>query len=148
MLKNRPPYDAEVDVDVAEEYQCLQDEKRKVRPNHGRKIQSIGTRVLDLEGSVDQLEDNMATSYKRLEEMKSLLHKIGSKESIAGDDMQAQASSAKLVDTSVLTSTAAEAKTVPPEHALILILNVLSVVNGAVSFCIVCLQRRHQRCCG
>ena len=42
----------------------------------------------DLECSVNRLGDNMATSHKRPEEMmQSLLHKVGSKEGIAGDDM-------------------------------------------------------------
>jgi hypothetical protein len=45
----------------------------------------------------------------------SLLHKIGFKENIVDDDMQAQALSAKLVDTSVLTLTTVEAKTVVPK---------------------------------
>ena len=43
--------------------------------------------------------------------------------------MQAQVSTAKLVDTLVLTSTTAEAKTVPPESALPPLLNVVSVVD-------------------
>ena len=43
--------------------------------------------------------------------------------------MQAQASSVKLVDTSILTSTTAEAKTVPPEPALPPLLNVVSVMD-------------------
>ena len=74
-------------------------------------------------------------SHKRLEEMmQSLLHKIGSKESIACDDMQAQASFAKLVDTSVLMSTAVEVKTVPPEPTLPLLFNVVSVVDVSSPF--------------
>jgi hypothetical protein len=60
----------------------------------------------------------MTTSHKRLEEMmQSLLHKVGSKEGIADDGMQVQTSYTKLVDTPVLTSTTAEAKTVLPEPA-------------------------------
>ena len=43
--------------------------------------------------------------------------------------MQTQASSAKLVDTSVLMSTTTEVKTVPPEHTLLIMLNTLSVVD-------------------
>ena len=50
--------------------------------------------------------------------MQSLLHNIGFKEDIVCDDMQVQASSVKLADTSVLTLTTAEVKTVPPEPAL------------------------------
>ena len=48
--------------------------------------------------------------------------------------MQVQASSAKLVDTSVLTSTTAEAKTVPLEPALPPLLNVVSVVDVPYPF--------------
>ena len=47
----------------------------------------------------------------------------------AGDDIQAQASYATLVLTPVLTSTAAETKTVPPESAPTSLLNVIRVVN-------------------
>ena len=43
--------------------------------------------------------------------------------------MQVQASSAKLVDSSVLTLTTAETKTVPSEHALPPLLNGMSVVD-------------------
>ena len=44
----------------------------------------------------------MATSHKRLEEMmQSFFYNVGSKEDIAGNDMQIQASSVKFVDTSV-----------------------------------------------
>ena len=43
MLKNRAPYDAEVDAEVAKEYQRIQDEKRKVRPDHGREIEAMRT---------------------------------------------------------------------------------------------------------
>ena len=90
MLKNRLSYDAEVDAEVAKEYQRLQDEKSKVRPDHGRKIESIRTRVSDLEYTVNRLGDDMATSHKWLEEMMQiLLHKGGSKEVDAYDDMQA-----------------------------------------------------------
>ena len=130
MLKNRPPYDAEVDAEVAKEYQRLQDEKRKVRPDHEREIESIRTRVSDLECSVNRLGDDMAASHKRMEEMmQSLLHKVGSKESNACDDMQAQASVAKLVDTPLLTSTTAEVKMVPPEPTLTSLLNAVNVVD-------------------
>lgn len=62
----------------------------------------------------------MATSHKQLEEMmKSILHKVDPKEGIAGDDMQAQTSSTKFVDTSMLTSTTAETKTLPPKSKLL-----------------------------
>ena len=119
MLKNRPPYDAEVDAEVATEYQRLQNEERKVRPDHEQEIECIRTWVSDLECTVNRLGDDMVASYKRLEEMmQSLLHKLVSKEVDARDDMQASAS--KLIETPVLTSTTAEAKTVPLEHAPLL----------------------------
>ena len=72
----------------------------------------------------------MAASHKRLEEMmQSILHKVGSKEVDTCDDIQAQTSYAKLIPTPVLTSTAAEAKTVPPELAPTPLLNVIRVVD-------------------
>ena len=51
--------------------------------------------------------------------------------------MQAQASSAKLVDTSTLTLTTAEAKTVPPELAfppLLIVVNVVDVSSPSALF--------------
>jgi hypothetical protein len=73
--------------------------------------------------------------YKWLKKMmQSLLHKVGSNEGIVGNDMQAQASSAKLVDTSELTSTTAEVKTVPPELFPPSLLNVVNVVDMPSSF--------------
>lgn len=81
MLKNRPPYDAEVDAEVVKEYQRLQVEKYKVRPDHGREIDNICTRISDLECSINRLGDDIAASHKRLEQMmQSLLHKVGSKD--------------------------------------------------------------------
>ena len=92
--------------------------------------ESICTRVSHLECSVTRLGDDMAASHKWLEEMmQTLLHKVDPEQGIIGDNMQAQASSAKFVDTSKLTSTTAEAKTVPPELALPPLLNVVSVVD-------------------
>ena len=120
MLENRSPYDVEVNAEVAKEYLRLQDKKRKVWLDHNREIESIRTRVSDVECSVTRLGDDMATSHKQLEEMmKSILHKVDPKEGIAGDDMQAQTSSTKFVDTSMLTSTTAETKTLPPESKLL-----------------------------
>jgi hypothetical protein len=73
-----------VDAEVAKEYQRLQDEKRNVRPDHERDIEYVRTRVSDLECSVNRLGDDMGTSHKWLEEMmRSLLHKVGSKDGIA-----------------------------------------------------------------
>lgn len=69
MLKNRPPYDIEVDAEVAKENQRLQEEKRKVCPDHGREIEVVCTQVLDLEGSVTRLRDNVVASHKCLEDM-------------------------------------------------------------------------------
>jgi hypothetical protein len=80
--------------------------------------------------------------------MHSLLHKVGFKESIVGDDMQTQASSTELMDTSVLTSTTAEAKTVLPELIPLFRIKYCERCAHVVSFCIVCLQQRHQRYCG
>ena len=53
--------------------------------------------------------------------------------------MQTQASSAKFVDTSMLTSTTAEAKTIPLEPLLPPLLNVVSMVDvSSLSALIVC----------
>lgn len=84
----------------------------------------------------------MDTSHIRPEKMmQSLLHKVGSREGIAGDDMQTQASSAKLVDTSILKSTMAEIKMVPPELALPPLLNVVNVVDvSSPSALLVCID--------
>ena len=96
------------------------------------------TRVSDLECSVIRLGYDMAASHKRLEEMmKSLYHKVDPKQGIAGDDMQAQASSAKFVETLVLISTMAEAKMLPLEPLPPPLLNVVSVMSSS-STLIVC----------
>ena len=84
MLKNRPPYDVEVDAEVAKEYQREQEEKRKARLDHGREIEAVRTRVSDLEGNVTCLGDNVTLSYKRLEDMMRLiLHNQGQNHSNA-----------------------------------------------------------------
>ena len=69
MLQNRPLYDAEVDAEVAKEYELLQEEKHKVRTDHGREIVAVRTRVMDLEGTVTCLGEDVAPSHKRMEEM-------------------------------------------------------------------------------
>ena len=69
MLKNRPPYDVEVDAEVAKEFQRLREEKRKVCPDPTREIEAVRTRVSDLEGSVQHLGENVVASHKRLEDM-------------------------------------------------------------------------------
>ena len=73
MLKNKAPYDAEVDAEVAKEYQRIQDEKRRVRPDPGIEIEAMRTRVTDLEGSVTSLRENVAASHKRMEDMMRLI---------------------------------------------------------------------------
>ena len=90
----------------------------------------ICIRASDLVCSVTRLGDDMATSHKRLDEMmQTFLHKADPKQGIAGDDMQAQASFVKFVETSKLTSTTAEVQIVPPKPALPPLLNVVSVVD-------------------
>ena len=109
MLKGRPPYDAEVDAEVAKEYQRVQDEKRRAKPDHGREIDAVRTRVSELEGSVTRLGENMSASHKRLEEMMQLiLQNQGKKHANAGEDITEPSSSTKMLDTSALTSTTAE----------------------------------------
>jgi hypothetical protein len=45
MLKKRPPYDVEVDAEVAKEYQRQQEEKRRARPDHSREIEAVRTQM-------------------------------------------------------------------------------------------------------
>ena len=73
MLKGRAPYDAEVDTEVAKEYQRLQEEKHRVKPDHGREIDEVRTRVSELEGSITRLGENVTASHKRLEDMMQLI---------------------------------------------------------------------------
>lgn len=69
ILKNRPPYDAEMNAEVAKEYQHLQNEKCKVRSDHGIELKSICIRVSELKYSVNRLEVDMVASHERLEKM-------------------------------------------------------------------------------
>ena len=88
MLKNRAPYDAEVDSEVAKEYQRIQDEKRRARPDPHKELDSMRTRVSDLEGSVTRLDKNMAASHKRMEDMmRMILQNQGQKHPIALDNI-------------------------------------------------------------
>ena len=106
MLKNRAPYDAEVDAEVAKEFQRIQDEKRRVRPDHGLELEAMRTRVTDLEGSVTRLGENVAASHKRMEEMmRMILHNQSLKLQANIDSMTEPSSSAKMLDISALTST-------------------------------------------
>ena len=106
MLKNRAPYDAEVDAEVAKEYQRIQDEKRRVRPDHGSEIEAIRTRVTDLEGSVTRLGDNVAASHKRMEEMMRLiLQNQGHKNPTSIGDTTEPSSSGKMLQNAALTAT-------------------------------------------
>ena len=73
MLKGRAPYDAEVDIEVAKEYQRIQDEKRRARPDPHKEIDAMRNRVSDLEGSVTRLDENMAASHKRMEDMMRMI---------------------------------------------------------------------------
>ena len=112
MLKNRAPYDAEVDAEVAKEYQRIQEEKRKARPDHGLELESVRTRVSDLEGSVTRLGVSVEASHKRLEDMmRIILQNQGQKHGNAGEDTTEPSSSAKMLETSALTSTTLEATT-------------------------------------
>lgn len=107
MLKGRPPYDVEVDAEVAKEYQRLQEEKRRVKPDHGREIDAVRSRVSELEGSVTRLGEDMTASHKRLEDMMQLiLLNQGKKHANTGEDITEPSSSA-------LTSTTAEPTMLP-----------------------------------
>jgi hypothetical protein len=106
MLKNKAPYDAEVDAEVAKEYQRIQDEKRRVRPNHGSEIEAMRTRVMELEGSVTRLGENVAASHKRTEDMmRMILQNQSQKHPTNIDSMTEPSSSTKMLDISTLTST-------------------------------------------
>ena len=106
MLKNRAPYDAEVDAEVAKEYQRIQDEKRRVRPDPSIEIEAMRTRVTDLEGSVTSLRENVAASHKRMEDMMRLILQNQTQKHTANvDSVTEPLSSAKMLDISALTST-------------------------------------------
>lgn len=114
MLKGWPPYDAEVDAEIAKEYQRLQEEKRRVKPDHGREIDEVRTRASELEGSVTRLAKNVTASHKRLEDMMQLiLQNQDKKHANVGEDITEPSSSAKMLDTSAMTSTTAEPTTLP-----------------------------------
>ena len=116
MLKNWPPYDVEVDAEVAKEYQRQQEEKRKARPDHGREIKAVRTRVSDLEASVTRLGENVVASHKCLEDMmRMIFQNQGQKHSNAGEDMTEPSSSAKMLGTSALTSMTVELTTLDPQ---------------------------------
>lgn len=132
MLKNRPPYDTEVDVEVAKEFQRIQEEKRTSRPDHGRDIEEVRTRITDLEGNVARLGENVSASHKRLEEMlRQLLQNRGTKETTAAEDVIEPSSSTKVVETSGLTSTTTEAWTVVQKDFLLPMLHPVPVGNVA-----------------
>jgi hypothetical protein len=131
MLKNRAPYDAEVDAEVAKEYQRIQDEKRRVRPDHGSEIDAIRTRVTDLEGSVARLGENVAASHKRMEDMmRTILQNQSQSQKQPPDivSMTEPSSSGKMPAFSVLTSTTEELMMVAQKQALS---EVLNAVGGA-----------------
>ena len=116
MLKNRPPYDAEVDAEVAKEYQRQHEEKRKACPDHGREIEAVRTRMADLEGSITRLGENVVASQQRREEMmRMILRNQGQKQLNAGEDMIEPSSSAKMLGTSALTSMTVELTTLVPQ---------------------------------
>ena len=109
MLKNKAPYDAEVDAEVAKEYQRIQDEKRRSRPDPAIAMEAMRTRVTDLEGSVKSLGEDVAASHKRMEDMMRLiLQNQSQKFPPAIDDTTEPSSSARMHDTSALTSTTVE----------------------------------------
>lgn len=131
MMKNRPPYDAEVDAEVAKEYERLQEEKRRARPDHGREIEAVRTRVSDLEGTVTRLGENVAASHKRMEDMmRKILQNQGQKQVHAGEDTMEPSSSAQMLDTSALTSTTVAATTLVHQPAPAPILTTMGVAEA------------------
>jgi hypothetical protein len=129
MLKNRAPYDAEVDAEVAKEYQRIQDEKRKVRPDHGAEIEAIRTRMTDVEGSVTRLGENVAALQKRMEDMmRMILQNQSQKHPSAIESLTEPSSSAQIPAFSVLTSTTEQLMLVAQKQAAA---EVLNAVGGA-----------------
>ena len=130
-MKNRPPYDAEVDVEVAKEYERLQEEKRRARPDQVREIEAVRTRVSDLEGTVTRLGENVAASNKRMEEMmRKILQNQGRKQVHAGEDTMEPSSSAQMLDTSTLTSTTIAATMIGHQTAPAPILTTMGVAEA------------------
>ena len=134
MLKWRPPYDAEVDAKVAKEYQRVQDEKRRAKPDHGREIDVVRTCVSELEGSVTHLGESMSASHKRLEEMMQLiLQNQGKKHANIGEDITEPSSSTKMLDTSALSSTTAEPTVLAPHPVPVTIVTTLAAADTRVA---------------
>ena len=78
MLKNRPPFDAEVDAEVAAEFKRLQEENRKGVKPQSREVEEMHTRVTDLENCLNRLGEHFTTSHKSLEAMmKKVLEGLG-----------------------------------------------------------------------
>ena len=134
MMKNRAPYDAEVDAEVAKEFERLQEEKRRGRPDHGREIEAVRTRVSDLEGTVTRLGENVAASHKRMEDMlQKILQHQGAKEVLAGEHTVEPSSSAQIVDTSALTSTTVTAATLVQQPTPVSIMTNMGVTEVHVT---------------
>jgi hypothetical protein len=130
-MKNRPPYDAEVDAEVAKEYERLQAEKRRARPNHGREIEAVRTRVSDLEGTVTRLGENVAASHKRMEDMmRTIMQNQGLKQVHAGEETMEPSSSAQMLDTSALTSTTVAVTTLVHQPAPAPIVTTMGVAEA------------------
>jgi hypothetical protein len=124
MLKNRAPYDAEVDAEVAKEYKRIQESKRRVRPDHGSDIEAIRTRVTDLESSVTRIGENVAALHKRMEDMmRMILQNQSHKHPPIIDSMTEPTSSTKMPAFSVLTSTTEELMMVAQKQAVTEVLN-------------------------
>jgi hypothetical protein len=118
MLKGRPPYDAEVDAEVAKEYQRVQDEKRRVKPDHGREIDAVRTRVSELEGGLTRLGETMTASHKRLEDMMQLiLQNQGKKHANIGEHITEPSSSAIVTAMAAVGSRLASEVHVPRDVA-------------------------------
>ena len=85
--------------------------------------------MTDLEGSVARLGENVADSHKRMEDMmRMILQNQGQKHPTAIDDMTEPSSSAKMLDTSALTSTTVELTMLAHKQAPT---PVLSAMGGA-----------------
>lgn len=69
LLHNRKPYQTEITDEVAREYTCQQLEKTKAALQKGADMEDVRSHVLDMEGSVSQLEEKMGESHKRMEDM-------------------------------------------------------------------------------
>jgi len=123
MLKNCPLKDDKGDAEVAKEYDRLQEEKCRTRPNHAKDMEAMRSHMTDLEGNVIRLGETMAASQKQMEELLNEFTQSQEPKHIIGiEELTESSHSAKAVETSALMSTTAKAWTTVQTNFLIPIL--------------------------